>query len=176
MYGSNGLLWRCCRFFLFANIKSALGCSRFSLLSGGLHHANCKQSPKQRQASPDKTGLSNIRSLASLLPLVSFSMEHHKQAWLIDTSALAAVCCRCFLGVKVKRKFPFRRGSSWARMLCKGATFWGLSFRRKWMWPHSRQSGKRNKGLQLTFILIIWRLALWLIAENVWKSSKMLIV
>lgn len=126
MYGCNGLLLRCCRFSLFANTKSALGYSCFYLLSGGLHHVHCKQSPKQRQASPDKTGLSNIRSLASLFPLVSFSMEHHKQAWLIDTSVPAAVYWWCFLGAKAKRKFPFRHSSSWARMLRKGATVWSF--------------------------------------------------
>lgn len=36
------------------------------------------------QVSPKKARLSDIRSLGCLFSLVSFSAEHHRQAWLVS--------------------------------------------------------------------------------------------
>lgn len=52
------------------------------------------------QANPKKAGLSSIRSLASLVPLVSFSMKHHRLAWLVNMSVLCAVYW-CYIAVAV---------------------------------------------------------------------------
>lgn len=80
------------------------------------------------QASPKKAGLSSIRSLASLVPLVSFSMKHHRLAWLVNMSVLYAVYW-CYIAVAVGAEESWNFQLPFGAAIVQGLPLWKTHLR-----------------------------------------------
>ncbi len=151
-------------------------------------NASCLLSNSQ-QASPKKDRLSNIRSLASLVPLVSFSMQETSQTSLVSKHERAA-CSLLMLHYSGWREVKFSlplQVSSLTEMLwqdVKTGTVWSFYLYHLWVtdsdkFDHNHSIfGKWNRALKLEEISLVIHLkfSFFNIVEYVKNWSRMGII